>query len=176
MSYVNIQLTASYPPSWYIILPLTKQNYAPLNKTKQNKTKILLDFFTVIYHQGICHIIIISSVTYMRDLQVQVRISSCLAYFNRLLMSLPISNLTPLESKGHQPTSQLKYHFNHITIYCEHRRLTLSLWAVEGEPFMKVSQVFIFCFCSMWTLSTIRLISPTPTDDFQALRPPWLPG
>lgn len=79
----------------------------------------------------------------MRDLQVQVRISSCLAYFNRLLMSLPISNLTPLESKGHQPTSQLKYHFNHMTIYCEHRRLTLILWAVEGEPFMKVSQVFL---------------------------------
>lgn len=105
----------------------------------------------------------------MRDLQAQVRISSCLAYFNRLLMSLPISNLTPLESKGHQPTSQLRHHFNHVTIYCKHHRLTLILWAVEGEPFMKVSQVFIFCFCSMWTLSTIRLISPTPTDDLLKL-------
>lgn len=118
-------------------------------------------------HQGICHIIIISSVTYMRDLQVQVRISSCLAYFNRLLISLPISNLSPLESKGHQPTSQFKYNFNHITIYCKNLRLTLILWAVESKPFIKACKVF--CFRSMWALYTIRLISPTPIDNLLKL-------
>lgn len=142
-----------------------------LQSPQQSKTKPRFFLTSLLScHQSICHSIITSLVTYMRDLQVHVLISSCLPYFNRLRISLLIYNLSPLESKEHQPTSQLKYHFNHITIYCKNLRLTLILWGVERKLIIKAIQSFyLLLLFNVNSLSAIRLISPTPIDDLLKL-------